>query len=185
MDCSYVPPEQLYPSDLRARAKVDTLLDWHHWFLRAGATSAVRRKVMCQFFPPEHSGLIEIEQTLPERDDRYLRHSLRVLEDKLAEQQRRAGSVDAPVFFGAEEQGRPDKFTLADIFVFHEIAQVQALLPNPDDNGNLDAHERVVEWLQRMRGESPAASGVLHTLDEFMHKVVGVGESADDAVFGK
>ena len=157
-EAATVDPEQLLPTNVEARAKVDSLLDWHHCFLRPGATGTVRRLVMQHFLPAEHSGHVEIQQTAPERDARLLAHSLQVMEDILTTQ--RHG------FFGTAGCASGD-FSLVDIFFYHEVVQLDLLVPHPHLNGNLHgAHPQISAWLDRMR-EVPFASEITKTLTEF------------------
>ena len=111
---------------------------------------------MAAYLPPQHSCHREHKWIDPARDEHYLQHSLQVIEDALS--QSPTGFIDVllrPASSGssstssAEEKQR-DLFTLVDVFVFHEIAQLHILVPNTEDNGNLQGHQHIMTWLDKM-----------------------------------
>ncbi|XP_021754085.1 glutathione S-transferase T1-like [Chenopodium quinoa] len=64
--CWYQVPDHWYPADLRKRAKVQSVLDWHHTTLRYGSTRYLINTVLAPTFgkTPSPQAAAEYEQTL-------------------------------------------------------------------------------------------------------------------------
>ncbi|CAO2819899.1 unnamed protein product [Amaranthus hypochondriacus] len=62
----YHVPEHWCPSDLRKRAKLQSVLDWHHTSVRYGAMGYLRNTVLAPFFgtPPNAKAAAEYEPKL-------------------------------------------------------------------------------------------------------------------------
>lgn len=152
---------QLYPKDLRGRAVVDQYLDWYHSNLRIGAASLLRRLVMRKVLPPEHSAHLELVQTAPERDLKYLASSLEVIEAAL--QQSSGPFICETATASGRTQCSP---TLVDIFCFQELLPLKLHIPDARDNGNLQGHPRIMHWMEEMQ-QLPFTSDVVSELERF------------------
>mmetsp|Transcript_86954 Transcript_86954/g.119806 ORF Transcript_86954/g.119806 Transcript_86954/m.119806 type:complete len:158 (-) Transcript_86954:131-604(-) len=98
--------ESWYPSEIKARTKVDMYMDWHHTFLRQGAAGTVFRMAFARVVTGKTHSKEEIKFHLT-----YLRRSLTMMERWLTETQFLCG----------------DKPTLADISAVCEIEQLHYL----------------------------------------------------------
>ncbi|GBG28787.1 Glutathione S-transferase [Hondaea fermentalgiana] len=134
--------EQLYPpSDLEARSRIDTWLDWKHNFLRPGACGLIRRRVMRHLLPDvsKHSMVWDLKEIPAEREERMLLDSLKVMDDQIA-----AGSYIAGT----------NSASLADIALFTEISQLDLLPQDVSPPHGCDFSKdfpNVHAWSQRLR----------------------------------
>ena len=129
----------LYPSDLRKRAILDQIMDWHHTNLRPGATFLARRRAF-QGIGMDTSKMTfhaDLQELPPSRDLRLLAHSLQVIEgDFLGERH-----SQSPFLGGSSSP------TIADLSLFCELEQLTLV----DGLLDLSAHPRTSRWMDRMR----------------------------------
>uniref|UniRef100_A0A803LQK4 GST N-terminal domain-containing protein n=1 Tax=Chenopodium quinoa TaxID=63459 RepID=A0A803LQK4_CHEQI len=66
--CSYHVPDHWYPADLCKRAKLQSLLDWHHSNLRYGSMGYLVNTILAQFLGklPNHDCAADCEKKLVE-----------------------------------------------------------------------------------------------------------------------
>ncbi|KAG0530483.1 hypothetical protein BDA96_05G190500 [Sorghum bicolor] len=120
-----------YPADLFTRAKIESILDWHHSNLRLGAGTFVYYTALAPFL-----GL----RPRPEAT----KHAEKVLMQSLARIESVWLKGDAKFLLGSRQP------SIADLSLVCEIMQLEAL---GDDMRNkfLGGHERILAWIDNVK----------------------------------
>ncbi|CAI9288885.1 unnamed protein product [Lactuca saligna] len=116
-----------YPADLTIRAKIHSVLDWHHSNLRRGTVGLVFNTILAPLF-----GLPSNLETAKE-SEKLLMKSLSKLENFWLN--------DGTFLVGSSQP------SIADLSLVCEIMQLQ-LLSETDCNRILSPYKKVVEWME-------------------------------------
>lgn len=113
----------LVPKDLKKRAKMNAILDWHHNNLRFGAA----RTFWYDFMAPNMG--TTIDPALKKEAARILRLSIKFLEDTLSGSAYLAG----------------DELTFADLFVYSELRQLDLV------QFDFGQYKAISAWMAKLR----------------------------------
>ncbi|XP_074317466.1 glutathione S-transferase T1-like [Silene latifolia] len=129
--CTYSVPDHWYPSDLRKRAKLHSVLDWHHTNLRRGSVTYLINTVLAPFFgkSPNPEGAAEGEQALAS--------SFSTIETVWLKS-------DAKFLLGNDEP------SIADLSLVSEIMQLH-MLGDEDRNRLIGPYKKVQEWIENVK----------------------------------
>ncbi|OAY59822.1 glutathione S-transferase T1 [Manihot esculenta] len=120
-----------YPTDLVKRAKVHSVLDWHHSNLRRGSATYVFYSRLAPVF-----GLPLNPQAAAE-DEKILISSLSIIESYWLQ--------DSGLFLLGENQP-----SIADLSLVCEIMQLE-LLDENDRNRFLEPHKKIQQWIENTK----------------------------------
>ncbi|XP_072045250.1 glutathione S-transferase theta-1-like [Amphiura filiformis] len=139
----YQTADHWYPSDLKKRAKVDELLDWHH--------TNIRKHGVGVFFNIKLGHLFGLPALTPEQiDEKYkeLDGSMTLIECFLKDQKFLCG----------------DEITLADLFIANEVLQ-----PTKCERDIYEKYPKVKAWMERVRERlNPAWDEVVGVFDQII-----------------
>lgn len=132
--CAFPVADHWYPSDLHKRAKVESLLDWHHTNLRFGSVELVRNTVLAPALgmPPNLEAAAKGEKVLCA--------SLENLETLWLNE-------SGPFLLGNAQP------SLADLIFVCEIMQLEFLGDEVRDR-ILAPHEKVKQWIEASKVET-------------------------------
>ncbi|XP_047939928.1 glutathione S-transferase T1-like [Salvia hispanica] len=120
-----------YPADIRERAKVHAVLDWHHTNLRRGSIGFIFNNTVCLAFG------IPVNPVAAAKGEKLLSASLARIESFWLQE-------DGPFLLG---NAKP---TIADLALVCEIMQLEA--GDKDDRDRiLSPHKRVVKWMEDVK----------------------------------
>ncbi|CAD6207790.1 unnamed protein product [Miscanthus lutarioriparius] len=120
-----------YPADLFTRAKIESILDWHHTNLRRGAATVVQHTALAPFL-----GLTTSPEAV-EQAEKLLMQSLGVIESVWLK-------GDAKFLLGNPQP------SIADLSLVCEIMQLEILGDEVRDRF-LGAHEKILIWMDKVR----------------------------------
>ncbi|XP_057518837.1 glutathione S-transferase T1-like [Amaranthus tricolor] len=129
--CWFLVPDHWYPSDLRKRAKIQSVLDWHHSNLRYGSTRYLMNTVLAPFLgkKPNLEAAAEYELKLGEAfstiETLWLKDDSKFL----------LGNVQPSV---------------ADLSLVCETMQLH-MLPEEDTKRILGPHKKIQQWVENVR----------------------------------
>ncbi|KAI3708904.1 hypothetical protein L2E82_38463 [Cichorium intybus] len=121
-------PDHWYPADVFKRAKIHSVLAWHHSYLRRGATGIVYHSIMA----PLHG--LTFDPQVPEQARKILPKSLSILEDYWLE-------GTGPFLFGNSEP------SIADLSLVCEIMQLE-FLSEKEYREILSPYKKVLKWIE-------------------------------------
>nr|WHS97058.1 glutathione S-transferase [Bougainvillea spectabilis] len=132
--CSYKVAEHWYPTDLRTRAKLHSVLDWHHTNLRAASVGYLINTVIGPKLGLEHSpkGVAEMEQKLSASFSTIDTFWLK-------------GDDDNVKFLLGTDQP-----TIADLSLVCEIMALH-MVPEEDYNRLISPYKKVVQWIENVK----------------------------------
>ena len=124
-------PDHWYPADLYQRAKINSVLDWHHTNLRRGAATLVRINVLAPALglPSNPEGAKEAEEVL--------NASLSVIESYWLKD-------DAKFLLGYSQP------SIADLSLACEITQLE-LLDDKDRDRILGPRIKIQQWIENVK----------------------------------
>ncbi|PIA49464.1 hypothetical protein AQUCO_01300342v1 [Aquilegia coerulea] len=120
-----------YPADLIKRAKINSVLDWHHSNLRSGAAGYVRTTVLAPALG------LPLDPTKASEAENVLIASLSTLESYWLKE-------DGKFLLGGSQP------SIADISLVCEITELE-LLEVKDCNRILAPHKKVLQWIEDTR----------------------------------
>lgn len=120
-----------YPSDLFTRAKIESILDWHHSNLRRGAATLVMHTALAPFL-----GLTTSHEAVKQAE-KLVMQSLGVIESVWLK-------GDAKFLLGSPQP------SIADLSLVCEIMQLEILGDEVRDRF-LGAHERILVWMDKVK----------------------------------
>ncbi|XP_062213877.1 glutathione S-transferase T1 [Phragmites australis] len=120
-----------YPADLFTRAKIESVLDWHHSNLRRGAATLVQHTALAPFF-----GLTPSPEAAKQAE-KLLMRSLRRIETVWLK-------GDAKFLLGCPQP------SIADLSLVCEIMQLEILGDDIRDRF-LGAHEKILIWIDNVK----------------------------------
>jgi len=120
-----------YPSDLFTRAKIESILDWHHSNLRRGAATLVMHTALAPFL-----GLTTSHEAVKQAE-KLVMQSLGVIESVWLK-------GDAKFLLGIPQP------SIADLSLVCEIMQLEILGDEVRDRF-LGAHERILVWMDKVK----------------------------------
>jgi glutathione S-transferase len=129
-DCLY-PFSYRYPADLFTRAKIDSILDWHHSNLRRGAATLVMHTALAPFL-----GLTTSPDAVKQAG-KLLMQSLGRIESVWLK-------GDAKFLLGSPQP------SIADLSLVCEIMQLE-ILGNDVRDRFLGAHEKILIWMDNVK----------------------------------
>ncbi|KAH7840795.1 hypothetical protein Vadar_021756 [Vaccinium darrowii] len=121
-------PDHWYPADLQKRAKIDSVLDWHHLNLRHGALRLVQAVALAPKLGRQPNPQVAIEA------EKLLSESLEKIETFWLQ-----GS--GPFLLGNSEP------SIADLSLVCEIMQLE-VLDDKDIDRILGPHKKVQQWME-------------------------------------
>ncbi|KAF5186197.1 Glutathione s-transferase t1 [Thalictrum thalictroides] len=124
-------PDHWYPTDLIKRAKINSVLDWHHSNLRSGAASYVLHTALAPAFG------LPLNPTKASEAETVLTASLLTLESYWLKE-------DGKFLLGGSQP------SIADISLVCEITELE-LLEEKDCNRILAPHKKVLQWIEDTR----------------------------------
>ncbi|XP_057251316.1 glutathione S-transferase T1-like [Beta vulgaris subsp. vulgaris] len=132
--CAYHVPDHWYPTDLCKRAKLQSVLDWHHTNLRAGAMGYLVNTILAPFFgeAPNLEGAAECERKLVE--------SFSTIEKVWLK-------GDAKFLLGN------DKPSIADLSLVSEIMQLH-MLSEEERCRMIGPYKKVQHWIANVKEET-------------------------------
>ncbi|KAK9698604.1 hypothetical protein RND81_08G116600 [Saponaria officinalis] len=128
---TYQVPDHWYPADLRKRAKLHSVLDWHHTNLRLGSVGYLTNTILMSLFgkTPNPERAAESEQTLAS--------SFSTIETVWLKD-------DAKFLLGN------DKPSIADLALVSEIMQFH-MLGDEEMNRLIGAYKKVKKWIENVK----------------------------------
>ncbi|KAF8700157.1 hypothetical protein HU200_034527 [Digitaria exilis] len=120
-----------YPADLFTRAKIDSILDWHHSNLRRGAATFVLQTALAPFF-----GLTPCPSTVKQAEN--------LLERSLAKIESVWLKGEAKFLLGSLQP------SIADLSLVCEIMQLEVLGDDTRDR-LLGGHEKILTWINNVK----------------------------------
>ncbi|KAK4260582.1 hypothetical protein QN277_003678 [Acacia crassicarpa] len=145
-------PDHWYPTDYSRRAKINSVLSWHHLNLRRGAATFVLHTVLAPFL-----GLPQKQQAAAEAE-KILTSSLSTLEEVWLKGNGR-------FLLGGFQP------SIADLSLVCEIMQLE-LLDEGDRGRILGPHEKVQRWIESTRNATkPHFDEVHNVLYELRRKI--------------
>ncbi|XP_047050288.1 glutathione S-transferase T1-like [Lolium rigidum] len=148
-------PDHWYPTDLFTRAKIESILDWHHSNLRRGAATFVLHTVLAPFF-----GLTPNPESAKEAEKLLVR-SLKTIESEWLK-------GDAKFLHGNPQP------SIADLSLVCEITQLE-LVGDERRDRILGPREKILAWMENMK---KATSPHFEDAHEHMFKVTARLSSA-------
>ncbi|RWR72181.1 glutathione S-transferase T1 [Cinnamomum micranthum f. kanehirae] len=124
-------PDHWYPADLFKRAKIQSVLDWHHSNLRRGAATYVLNSTLAPAL-----GLPLNPQAAAEAE-KILGRSLWIIESFWLE-------GDAKFLLGSDQP------SIADLSLVCEIMQLE-MLDEKDRDRILGPHKKVLQWIENLK----------------------------------
>ncbi|KAK9698605.1 hypothetical protein RND81_08G116800 [Saponaria officinalis] len=128
---TYQVPDHWYPADLRKRAKLHSVLDWHHTNVRLGSVGYLINTILAPLFgkTPNPERAAESEQTLASS---FSTIEMVWLKD------------DAKFLLGN------DKPSIADLALVSEIMQLH-MLGDEEMNRLIGAYKKVKKWIESVK----------------------------------
>ncbi|KAL5660328.1 hypothetical protein ACJX0J_027453, partial [Zea mays] len=120
-----------YPADLFTRAKIESILDWHHSNLRRGAATLVMHTALAPFL-----GLTTSHEAVKQAE-KLVMQSLGVIESVWLK-------GDAKFLLGSPQP------SIADLSLVCEIMQLEIFGDEVRDRF-LGAHERILVWMDKVK----------------------------------
>ncbi|XP_021753854.1 glutathione S-transferase T1-like [Chenopodium quinoa] len=129
--CSYHVPDHWYPADLYKRAKLQSLLDWHHSNLRYGSMGYLVNTILAQFLGkwPNPGCAADCEKKLVD--------SFSTIEKVWLKD-------DAKFLLGNDQP------SIADLSLASEIMQLH-MLPDEERNRLIGPYKKVQQWVENVK----------------------------------
>jgi len=138
LDATYATPNDLYPRDVKQRARVDEYLEWQHLNIRAGCAGFIRY----QFLEPYWTG--------KPPDEHHLAWA-KSLRDSSLQKIENLWLEDNKFIAGG------DNVTIADLFAAAEIEQTKCIGYDPTDG-----RPRLAKWLKQVQETTDPAYTEAH-----------------------
>ncbi|WVZ61391.1 hypothetical protein U9M48_011274 [Paspalum notatum var. saurae] len=151
-----------YPADLFTRAKIESILDWHHSNLRRGAATLVMHTVLAPFLG------IATSPEAAKQAERLLMQSLGTIESVWLK-------GDAKFLLGSPQP------SIADLSLVCEIMQLEILGDDVRDRF-LGAHDKILIWMDNVK---KATSPHFEEAHELLFQVKAIMQSKGPAASPK
>ncbi|KAJ6849883.1 glutathione S-transferase T1-like [Iris pallida] len=124
-------PDHWYPADLVSRAKINSILDWHHSNLRFGSVSFVFNSILAPVFG------LPADQAAAKKGEKLLCSSLSTIES---------------IWLGGDSKfllGN-DQPSIADLSLVCEVMQME-LLDEKDRERIMEPHKKISQWVENFK----------------------------------
>ncbi|KZV36274.1 hypothetical protein F511_14292 [Dorcoceras hygrometricum] len=133
-----------YPADVRKRAKVHSVLDWHHSNLRRGSAGYVLNSTIILAFGQP------INPKLAAETEKILSASLAAIESFWLQD-------DAPFLLGNSQP------SIADLALACEVMQIE-VVDEKDRERILGPHKRILKWIEDLKNATEPHFDELHSI---------------------